>query len=91
MSKERSADRLPDEFASYEEAAEFWGEHDTADFPDAFEPEEVVLEAERLRRHFEVEVAADVAEELRRRALREGVSVPELVTELLRRQLALAS
>jgi len=91
MSKRKDIDRLPDEFASYEEAADFWSEHDTADFPDAFEAEEVVVEAEHLRRHYEVEVAPDVAEELRRRARREGVSTTELVTELLRRQLALAS
>jgi hypothetical protein len=44
----------------------------------------VVVEAERLRHHFEVEVAPDVAEELRLRARQQGVSVRELVSDLLR-------
>jgi hypothetical protein len=46
MSKRKRVDPLPDEFSSYEEAAEFWGEHDTADYPEAFAPEEDVVEAE---------------------------------------------
>jgi len=91
MSKRKRVDPLPDEFSSYEEAAEFWGEHDTTDYPDAFVAEGEVVEAEQLRRHYEVEVAPDVAEELRRRARQQGVPVQELVSDLLRRQLALAS
>jgi predicted transcriptional regulator len=91
MSKRKRVDPLPDEFSSYEEAAEFWGEHDTTNYPDAFAPEGEVVEAERLRRHYEVEVAPELAEELRRRARLQGVPVPELVSDLLRRQLALAS
>lgn len=91
MKDEKRVDPLPDEFSSYEEAADFWGEHDTADYPDAFDPEGVVVEAARLRHHFEVEVAPDVAEELRLRARQQGVSVRELVSDLLRRQLAVAS
>lgn len=31
-------DPIPEEFASYEEAAEFWDTHDTTDYPDDFEP-----------------------------------------------------
>ncbi len=91
MSKRKRVDPLSDEFSSYDEAAEFWSEHDTMDYPDALAPEGEVLEAEQLRRHYEVEVAPDVAEELRRRAHQQGVPVHELVSDLLRRQLALAS
>jgi hypothetical protein len=40
LSEASKLDPLPDEFSSYEEAADFWSEHDTADYPDAFEPEE---------------------------------------------------
>ena len=28
---------IPEEFASREEAAEFWDAHDTTDYPDSFE------------------------------------------------------
>lgn len=91
MTKRRGVDPLPDVFSSYEEAAKFWGEHDTADYPEAFAAEGEVVEAERLRRHYEVEVAPELAEELHRRARQEGVPVGDLVSDLLRRQLALAS
>lgn len=91
MSNENKVDPLPDEFSSYEEAAEFWGDHDTADYPDAFEAEAQTVEADLRRRHHEVEVAPELVEELRERARQRGVPVSELVSELLRRQLALAS
>ncbi len=91
MSKRKRADPLPDEFSGYDEAAEFWGDHDTMNYPNALTAEGEILEAEQLRRHYEVEVAPDLAEELRRRALQQGVPVQELVSDLLRRQLALAS
>ena len=91
MSERKRVDPLPDEFSSYEEAAEFWGEHDTTDYPEAFASEEEVVEAKLLRRHYEVEVSPDLAEELRQRARQQGVPVRELVSDLLRRQLALAS
>lgn len=91
MGERRRVDPLPDEFSSYEEAAEFWGEHDTTDYPEAFAPEEEVVEAKLLGRHYEVEVPPDLAEALRQRARQQGVPVRELVSDLLRRQLALAS
>jgi len=31
-------DPIPDEFTSYDEAAEFWDSHDTMDYPDGFCP-----------------------------------------------------
>lgn len=91
MTTRNRFDPLPDEFSSCEEAAEFWDEHDTTDYPDAFGPEGEVVEAEPLRRHYEVEGAPDLAEELRRRARQHGVPVRELVSDLLRRQLSVAS
>ena len=36
MSKTRQIDRIPDEFASYEEAGEFWDTHDTTDYSHIF-------------------------------------------------------
>ncbi len=57
--EKRHVDPIPEEFASYEEAAEFWDTHDTTDYPDAFRPVEVI--AEFRGRHYEVEVDEDVA------------------------------
>lgn len=36
MSKQRDVDPIPEDFGSYEKAAEFWDAHDTTDCPDAF-------------------------------------------------------
>jgi len=50
---------IPEEFASYEEAADFWDTHDTTDYLDSLET--VSLETVDLkRRQFEIEVDADL-------------------------------
>ena len=36
MNKQKRVEPIPEEFGSYEEAAEFWDTHDTTDYPDAF-------------------------------------------------------
>jgi hypothetical protein len=48
------SDPIPEEFASYEEAAEFWDTHDTSDYSDEFET--VAVEAELKRRRRETEI-----------------------------------
>ncbi len=50
---EKQLDPIPDEFNSYEQAAEFWDAHDTTDYPEAFET--VAVETEFRRRRYEVE------------------------------------
>jgi predicted DNA binding CopG/RHH family protein len=83
--KDKKIDPLPDEFASLEEAAEFWDTHDTTDYPEAFE--DVEMEVELKTRHYEVEVEADLFALLREEAKKNGVPVKRLVSELLRKQL----
>jgi hypothetical protein len=36
MSKTKHIDHIPDEFASYEEAGEFWDTHAITDYPEMF-------------------------------------------------------
>jgi len=86
MSKRKRVDPIPEEFASYEEAAEFWDTHDTTDYPDAFRTVEVV--AEFRGRYYEVEIEADVVEALQAQARQKGVPVSRLASDLLRQQLA---
>jgi hypothetical protein len=88
MNEKRNADPLPDEFASFEEAAEFWDSHDTTDYPEAFAQEPTPIEARFTKRHFEIEIDEDLFTDLRQRALASDVSVKRLANELLRRQLA---
>jgi hypothetical protein len=88
MGKEKRIDPIPEEFASYEEAAEFWDIHDTTDYPEAFRTVEVT--AEFRGRHYEIEIEADVARTLRVQARRRGITTGRLASELLRQQLAAA-
>jgi predicted HicB family RNase H-like nuclease len=90
-STKRGVDPIPDEFASYEELGEFWDTHDTMDYPDAFAREGVEVQANLTRRRYEVEVEEDLRPELRERARQAGISVAQLVSDLLRRQLAVSS
>ncbi len=84
--REGHVDPIPEEFASYEEAAEFWDRHDTTDYPDAFRTVEV--EAEFRGRHYEVEVDEDVMQALRVQARKLGVTVSHLASDLLRQQIS---
>lgn len=82
----KRVDPLPDEFASYEEAAAFWDTHDTTDYPEAFqtvEVEEVVLR----QRRYEVEIDEDVLRLLREQARQRDIPLSRLASDLLRQQL----
>jgi hypothetical protein len=80
-------DPIPEEFASYEEAAEFWDTHDTTDYPDAFLTVEAVTEFRG--RYYEVEIDEDVAKALRSQAREKGIPINRLASDLLRQQLAI--
>lgn len=83
----KRVDPIPDTFHTLTEAAEFWDSHDTMDYPNALHPVGEVT-AELRGRYYEVEVEMSVARALRDRAIERGVSVRDLATELLRRELA---
>jgi hypothetical protein len=83
--KKKAVDPIPEEFSSYEEAAEFWDSHSTADYPEAFETVEV--EVELKSRQYEVEIDEDVIAVLREQAKKQGVTLKRLVSDLLRKQL----
>lgn len=85
MSKKKQIDPIPEEFGSYEEAAEFWDTHDTTDYPDAFRT--VNVESELRNRHYEIEIEADVVQALRSQARQSGVKLSQLASQLLRQQL----
>ena len=85
MPRRKQIDSIPDEFANYEEAAEFWDTHDTTDYPEAFRT--IHMDSELRQRHYEVEVDADVIKKLREIARRKGVPSSQLANELLRQHL----
>ena len=85
--KNKIIEPLPDSFATEEEAGEFWDTHSTMDYAEYFEPADDVIEIKN--RVFEVQVAEDVFQKLRQEAESLHESVPEVVDQILRKQLTL--
>lgn len=85
MRRKKRVDPLPEEFASYDEAAEFWSAHDTTLYPQAFRTVRVV--AELRNRHYEIPIEADVVKALEERARKAGVTLGHLASELLRQHI----
>jgi len=84
--KQKPIELLPEEFASYEEAAEFWDTHDTTDYADDFET--VKVEVKLKRRRYEIEIDADLMPALTEQAHKRGVAVKNVVSDLLREKLS---
>ncbi len=87
--KQKHVDPLTDEFASYEEATEFWDTHDTTGYLENFET--VAVKAELRRRRFEVEVDEDLMKVLKLQAKELGIGVNHLVSEMLREKIRSAA
>ncbi len=85
MSKKKPTDPIPEEFASYSEAAEFWDAHDTTDYPQAFRTVRAV--AKLRNRYYEIRIEADVVKALETRARKAGVTLGHLASDLLRQRL----
>ena len=85
MSDKQNIDPIPEEFASYEEAAEFWDTHDTTDYLDSFET--VAVESEFRRRRYEVEIDEDLMKVLSEQAQKRGILVSRLLSEMLREKI----
>lgn len=83
--RQKKVDPIPEEFVSYEEAAEFWDTHDTTDYPNSFET--VSVETELKRRRYEVEIDEDLMKALHEQAQKTGVPVSQLVSEMLREKI----
>lgn len=78
-------DPTPENFKSYEEAAEFWDTHDTTDYPDEFRTVEV--NADLRARHVEIEIEDDLVEILKEKAKQQRVSISCLASAIIRQQL----
>jgi hypothetical protein len=83
--KPKAIEPIPEEFGSYEEAAEFWETHDTTAYPESFET--VAVESELRRRRYEIEIDEDLMRVLSEQAQKRGVAVSQLVSELLREKI----
>jgi predicted DNA binding CopG/RHH family protein len=83
--KDRQIDPLPEEFASEDEAAEFWETHSLTDYEESLQP--VDFEADIQRRHFEIEVDEESFAALCRTAQKQNKPVKDLASEILKRNL----
>ena len=81
----KQIDPLPEEFASDQEAADFWDTHSIADYEQYLEP--VDLDMDIRRRHFEIEVDEESFQALRDTAKKEQKPVKDLASEILKRRL----
>lgn len=84
----RMKDPIPDNFATIDEAAEFWDSHDFADYWD--DTQEVEFEV-RIPRHRRVILAAHIGERVAEEARHEGVSIETLVNIWLAERLQIAA
>lgn len=85
-SRRKKDETIPEEFASYEEAAEFWDTNDTTDYIEEFQT--VDAQTEFRKRHYEVEVDEDVIKVLKKKAHKRGIPISQIVSEMLRKQLS---
>jgi hypothetical protein len=85
MKSKKKLDPLPDEFASYEEAAEFWDSHDTTDYLESFKT--IAVDAQHKRRRYEVELDEDIMKVLYGQAQSRGVTVSRLISDMLREKI----
>lgn len=83
--KPKVIDPIPEEFAGYEEAAEFWDTHDTTDYPEHFET--VSAQTELKNRRYEIEIDADLMPVLSKQAQSRGIKVSNLVSDFLREKI----
>jgi hypothetical protein len=77
MAGSKVRDQIPEQFATIEDAAQFWDSHDLADYWDL--TEEVEFEVNLQRRRYLVAVAPELAEKLAAEAHRRGLSTETLV------------
>jgi hypothetical protein len=85
MPTKKRIDPIPEEFGSYEEAADFWDTRDTTEYLQDSHPVKVVSELrERL---YQIEIDESVAEILRKAARRKGITPSRLASDLLRQRL----
>jgi len=84
----RKNKKIPEEFKTLEEAAEFWDTHDSIDYEDVLEDVEITVDLQK--RHYLVELDKNSAELLQESARKRGIPTSNLASELLEKQLAKA-
>ncbi|MFC1858023.1 CopG family antitoxin [Thermodesulfobacteriota bacterium] len=82
---DKEIDPLPEEFASEDEAEEFWSTHSITDYEEFLEP--IDLEMDLKRRHFEIEIDQESFQALCTSAKKHHKPVKQLASEILKEKL----
>lgn len=85
--KDKKIEPIPNEFASYEAAGEFWDTHDTTDYHEDFV--DVDFDVKLQGRRFEIDIDEDVMELLKREAKRTHIHPGKLASRLLKKELTM--
>lgn len=80
----KSHDQIPDNFDSYEAAAEFWDSHDVSDYLDLTE-EVSDVQIQLKRKHFKIE--SDITAKISQKAREKGISTETLINLWLQEKL----
>ena len=80
--------KIPEEFKTYEEAAEFWESHDSTEYLDILE--EVEIKVDIQKRHYLIELDENSAKLLQEDASKKGISAGRLASKLVKKELVSA-
>lgn len=83
--KNQNIDPIPEQFDSYEQAGEFWDNHDTTDYLEDFET--VKITSQLQNQHYEVEIDLDIIKYLQTEAQNRQITVGYLVNQILREKI----
>ncbi len=83
--KNLNIDPIPEQFDSYEEAGEFWDNHDTTDYLEDFVTVEV--NSKLQQKHYEIEIDLDLIQHLKNQAKKQQVTIQDLVNQILREKI----
>lgn len=83
--KNLNIDPIPEQFDSYEEAGEFWDNHDTTDYLEDFVT--VEINSKLQQKHYEVEIDLDLIQQLKNQAKKQEVTIQHLVNQILREKI----
>ncbi|MBE0415948.1 MAG: hypothetical protein IBX36_05345 [Dehalococcoidia bacterium] len=85
MSIKRKPEPIPEKFANYEEAGDFWDEHDSTDYQDILEAVEV--EVDLSEQHYVIRLDKRTAKVLLDKAQEMGIAPNRLASEVVQKTL----
>ena len=84
--KNLNIDPIPEQFDSYEQAGEFWDNHDTTDYLEDFTT--VDINSNLQQKHYDIEIDLDLIKHLKKEAQRRQVTFKDLVNQILREKIS---